>query len=51
MSTFDMISDYVNDHYEHFGAYPAEVEVDGVVYTWNEYWRLIDDEQSTAGRA
>ena len=43
MSTVDLISEYVDDHYEQFGAYPAEVEVDGIVYTWNEYWMLIDE--------
>jgi hypothetical protein len=39
----DLISDYVDDHYEHFGAYPAEVEVKGVVYAWDEYWKIIDN--------
>ena len=48
--TVDLISDYVDDHYEHYGAYPAEVEVDGVVYTWDEYWRLIDNAESTTSR-
>ena len=35
------IKDYVADHYKHFGAYPMDVEIDGVIYDYEEYWEII----------
>jgi len=39
------ILEYVRDHYIHFGCYPADVEVGGKVYKWDEYWQLIKKEK------
>jgi|TARA_R110002167_G_scaffold206075_2_gene410104 glycerol-3-phosphate cytidylyltransferase-like family protein len=36
------IKDYVDDHKEHFDAYPMDVEVDDKVYDWDEYWGILD---------
>jgi CHAD domain-containing protein len=36
------IKDYIDDHKEHFDAYPQDVEVDDKVYDWDEYWAILD---------
>jgi len=36
------IKDYVDDHKEHFDAYPMDVEVNGKVYDFDEYWEILD---------
>ena len=38
----EQILDFVNDHYERFGAYPMEVETDNAVYTFDQYWSILD---------
>ena len=38
----EAISDFVNDHKEHFGTYPMEVEVNGEVYDFDAYWDILD---------
>ncbi len=45
MTLKDIILDYVNDHKKHFEAYPMDVEVDGYLYTWEEYWAIIDSDK------
>ena len=40
----DIIDDYVDEYYEKFGVYPAEVKVNGVVYIWDEYWKVHDEQ-------
>jgi len=42
MSEYDIIKDYVDDHYAQFGAYPMEVETDTQVYTFDQYWSVLD---------
>ena len=46
LKEFDEIANFVEDHYQQFGAYPMEVETDRQVYTFDEYWYILD----TAGR-
>ena len=41
-SDYYLIKDYVDDHYAHFGCYPIEVETDRQVYTFDEYWYILD---------
>jgi len=36
------IKDYVDDHKEHFDAYPMDVEVNGKVYDFDYYWKILD---------
>ena len=36
------IKDYVDDHKEHFDAYPVDVEVGDKIYDWDEYWAILD---------
>ena len=36
------INDYVQDHKKHFDAYPMDVEVDDKVYSYDEYWKILD---------
>lgn len=36
------ILDYIEDHYAHFGCYPMEVEYNGKIYSWEEYWTIIE---------
>ena len=37
--------EYVFDHYEQFGFYPYDVEVDGQVYAYGTYWSILEDER------
>ena len=41
---FEAIKEYVLEHYAHFGAYPMEVETDTQVYTFDQYWAILDME-------
>ena len=47
MNEYDMIKNYVDDHYEQFGCYPMEVETDKQIYTFNQYWSILDAEKGT----
>ena len=42
MDEVEQILDFVNDHYERFGAYPMEVQPDNTVYTFDQYWSILD---------
>ena len=42
MDEVEQILDFVNDHYESFGAYPMEVQTDNAVYTFDQYWSILD---------
>jgi|TARA_S200002703_G_scaffold21858_2_gene18479 hypothetical protein len=44
MTEAEQILDFINDHYEHFGAYPMEVETNNAVYTFDQYWSILDME-------
>ena len=37
MTLKQIIKEYVNDHFDNFGFYPYEVEVDGQVYSYGGY--------------
>ena len=37
----ELIAEYANDHYEHFGFYPADVEVNGILLTYAEYQKIL----------
>ena len=38
-----LIHEYVYDHYNTFGFYPYDVEVDRDTYIpYNEYWRILN---------
>jgi hypothetical protein len=38
-----MIKEYVDDHFKHFGFYPNEVEVNGQVYSYSGYWKILEE--------
>ena len=38
MTTKQLIKEYVDDHFNTFGFYPYDVEVDGQVYSYENYW-------------
>jgi len=40
----EQILEFVKDHWEHFGAYPMEVETDNEILTWDQYWSYITEE-------
>ena len=43
MSKKELVKEFVDDHYKHFGYYPAEVETStGGVLDWDAYWKLLD---------
>ncbi len=37
------IADFIDDHWKWFGFYPMEVEINNKVYTWEEYWLILDE--------
>ena len=37
----ELIAEYVNDHFQHFGFYPYDVEVDGIVLSYSEYQKIL----------
>ena len=39
---FNEIVDFVQNHYKHFEAYPMEVETSYSVYTFEQYWSILD---------
>ena len=41
-STEELVKEFIDDHYNHFGYYPAEVETPNGVLNWNEYWKLLE---------
>ena len=41
---YEAIKEYVWDHYKYFEFYPIDVEVDDVVYNWDQYWEILDEE-------
>ena len=43
MTTKQLIQEYVDDHYNNFGFYPYDVEVDGQVYSYGTYWSILED--------
>lgn len=45
MSELEEIKDFVYHHYATYGAYPLEVETNSQVYTWDQYWSLINEEK------
>ena len=47
MSEYELIKDFVLDHFAHFGTYPAEVETEEAVYSFEEYWAILDGENVT----
>ena len=44
MSEFEEIKNFVMDHWEHFGCYSMEVETKESVYTFDQYWAILDNE-------
>ena len=43
MTTKQLIREYVDDHYSNFGFYPYDVEVDGKIYSYDNYWSILDE--------
>lgn len=39
---YKLISDFADDHFFHFGAYPIEVETSKQVYTFDQYWAILE---------
>ena len=35
------IKDYVRDHYKYYGFYPHDVEVDSILYTYQQYMHIL----------
>ena len=45
MTTKQLIKEYVEDHFNAFGFYPYDVEVDGVIFSYDNYWSILEDNQ------
>tara|TARA_B100000614_G_scaffold206207_1_gene188234 strand:- start:358 stop:525 length:168 start_codon:yes stop_codon:yes gene_type:complete len=41
MTTKEMIKEYVDDHYNHFGFFPCDVVVNDKVYLYEEYMKIL----------
>ena len=35
------IRDYVKDHYKYYGFYPYDVEVDNILYSYEQYMDIL----------
>ncbi len=43
MLQFEQVKEFIVDHYEHFGCYPMEVELDDdTVFELKDYEKFID---------
>tara|TARA_X000001388_G_scaffold65142_1_gene51540 strand:- start:220 stop:384 length:165 start_codon:yes stop_codon:yes gene_type:complete len=42
------IKDFVHNHYELFSCYPMDVHVENTVYSYEEYWSILDKEYGYA---
>ena len=38
-----LIKDYVDDHFNNFGFYPHDVDVNNKIYSFNEYMKILSD--------
>ena len=47
MTTKQLIKEYVDDHFNTFGFYPYDVEVDGQVYSYENYWSILEDDSDS----
>ena len=45
MTTKQLIKEYVEDHFNAFVFYPYDVEVDGQVYSYGNYWSILEDDR------
>ena len=45
MTTKQMIKEYVDDHFNNFGFYPYDVEVDGMIFSYGNYWTILEDDR------
>ena len=41
-TTKELIFEYVHEHYKHFNFYPIDVEVNNIIYSYSEYWKILD---------
>ena len=41
MTTKQLIQEYVTDHYNTFGFYPYDVEVNDKIYPYEDYMKII----------
>ena len=39
--TKTQIRDYVKDHYKYYGFYPYDVEVDNILYSYEQYMDIL----------
>ena len=44
MNTKQLIKEYVEDHFNTFGFYPYDVEVDGIILSYGNYWSILEDD-------
>ena len=40
----ELIKEYVTDHFNIFGFYPYDVEVDGIILSYSNYWSILEDD-------
>ena len=46
MTTKQLIKEYVEDHFQHFNFYPKDVEINGKLYDYKSYWKILKNEVS-----
>ena len=44
MTTKELIKEYVTDHFNIFGFYPYDVEVDGIILSYSNYWSILEND-------
>ena len=45
MTIKQLIQEYVDDHFDTFGFYPYDVEVDGMIFSYGNYWSILEDDR------
>jgi|TARA_B100000085_G_scaffold285277_1_gene320765 hypothetical protein len=46
MTIKKLIQEYVDDHLSNFDCYPIDVEVENKIYSWDEYWDILYEEEN-----
>ena len=40
----NLVREYALDHYVHYGFLPSDVEVDGIILPYGNYWSILEDD-------
>ena len=41
MNEYQLVKDYVDDHFKHLGFYPYDIEIKNKIYSYKEYMKIL----------